>query len=109
MGRETIGQCGTSSETGIEWCWIQMEMAILYLKHVCGPPPRGCDIEITGNDHDLGTYYDISLTWDGPGMLGSAEQKYIRECELALEIFEEAMPWDKLDPAQVRRHVQCER
>ena len=105
MGRESIGQCGTS-DASTRWCLTQMEMAILYLKHVCGPPPRGCEVEITGNDHELGTYYDISLTWDGPGTLGATEEKYIRKCELALEIFDEVMPWSDLDPIEVRQRLQ---
>lgn len=75
----------------------------MYLKHVCGPPPRGCEIEITGNDHDLGTYYDISLTWNDPGTLGPVEENYIRKCEIALQAFESVMPWDDLNPVEVRQ------
>lgn len=33
-----------------------MGLAIKFTKQACGEPPRGVDVQITGEDHELGSY-----------------------------------------------------
>src|SRR5205809_7814195 len=104
MPFENIGACGTPASLSAddqEWFIARLEMAILYIRHVCGPPPLGCDVEITHHEHDLGTYSEISLTWE-QGTLFEAEWKYLNRCQMALLEFESAMNWYSLDPNRVR-------
>ena len=43
MGREFIGECSTSGESS-ELDDYEMELAIKFIKHECGEPPRGVDV-----------------------------------------------------------------
>ena len=63
MGREFIGECpGTGDDP--ESDHLETELAIKYIKQACGGPPRGVDVEVTTQDHELGSYPVISVVWD---------------------------------------------
>jgi hypothetical protein len=49
MGHEFIGEC-----TDLEMGSLEMELAIKYIKQVCGGAPPGADVQITYEDHELG-------------------------------------------------------
>lgn len=53
MGREFIGECpgwGDDPESDD----LETELAIKYVKQACGEPPRGVDVQVTLEDHELG-------------------------------------------------------
>jgi hypothetical protein len=71
-------------------------MGIVYLRHICGEPPDGCDLDILWHDHELGNYPTIGLLWNEPQT--DAPWDYISQCETALEVFNMAVPWSKINP-----------
>src|SRR5437879_6003247 len=73
-----------------------MDMAVVFLGHACGSPPAGCTIEVICQDHDLGAYPVIALTWDSPGTLDDLEYAFVAKAERALNQFEEAVDWKQL-------------
>jgi hypothetical protein len=85
MGHEFIGECTPSGE-GPELDDYEMELAIRYIKQECGKPPRGVDLQITLEDHELGSYPIISVVWDD----GVTEypNEYIGKCIEAFERFD---------------------
>lgn len=65
MPIEDIGECDIGQMAwDRDWIVFQLEMGINYLKHVCGPPPPGCELEVMWHEHDLGEYPSIGLYWD---------------------------------------------
>jgi hypothetical protein len=62
------------------------KLAIKHLKKVCGEPPSEMDLEIQWQEHDLGIYPVIVLTWED-AMCG-APGDYIERCEEALTAYE---------------------
>ena len=63
MGREFIGErpgWGDNPESDD----LEAELTIKYIKQACGKPPRGVDVQITLEDHELGSYPVISVVWD---------------------------------------------
>lgn len=54
MGREFIGECPGSGEDP-ESDDYETELAIKYIKQKCGQPPCGVDVQVTWEDHELGT------------------------------------------------------
>lgn len=99
MPWESIGSCGTGSV-------VQLRMAILYLCQVCGEPPLGCELDVLWNEHDLGDYPTIGVSWD-PTVRSDAPWKYINRCEAALAIFDEAVEWSEIHPDQVREKLEA--
>jgi hypothetical protein len=89
MPVETIGEFGTEGAES-EWLEAQGELAIRYLKEYCGEPPEEMELEVGWQEHDLGSYPTICLTWED-GMRG-APWKYIARCEAALEAWEDGKP-----------------
>jgi hypothetical protein len=76
MGREFIGDCPTSGEDS-EFDDFEAELAIKYIKQKC-QPPRGVNVQVSWEDHELGSYPVISVVWndyitDYPG-------EYIGKC-----------------------------
>ena len=43
---------------------IECELYIALLIAHYGPPPRGAHYNVTPNDHDFGTYYEVSIAFD---------------------------------------------
>lgn len=81
MPVEIIGEVGTAGAPR-EWISAQAELAIKHLKKVCGEPPPEMELELQWQEHELGSYPLIVLTWED-GMRG-APAEYIEKCEDAL-------------------------
>ena len=67
----------------------EMEAPLRYLKKTCGKPPRGprgVDVEIIWQDHELGSYPVIAVVWDD--YVTSYPHEYIEKCMVAYEHFE---------------------
>lgn len=89
MPTEIIGEFG-SPGANREWLSAQATLAIRYITRVCGSPPPEMELEVQWQDHDLGNYPVIVLTWED-GMRGSPA-KYVAKCEAALFEFENGEP-----------------
>jgi hypothetical protein len=63
-----------------------VRVAIKHLKKVCGEPPPEMELEVQWQEHDLGEYPTIVLTWED-GMRG-APWDYLEKCEEALTKYE---------------------
>lgn len=85
MPTEIIGEFGTAGAER-EWIVAECELAIKHLKKVCGEPPPEMDLEIQWQEHDLGSYPTIVLSWEDP--MRGAPCNYIARCEAALAAFE---------------------
>jgi hypothetical protein len=81
MPVEIIGEAGTPGANR-EWIDAECQLAIKYLKKVCGEPPPEMELEVQWQEHDLGAYPMIVLSWED-GMRG-APWEYIEKCEDAL-------------------------
>lgn len=95
MPRESIGQCGCAQYPDRRWITAELELAICYIRHACGEPPPGYVLEILWQQHDLGEYATVGITWDGPC---EAPWDYISRAEDALERFDQAVSWSDLAP-----------
>jgi hypothetical protein len=93
--RESIGQCGCAQYPDKRWITAELGLAICYIRHACGEPPRGYELEILWHEHDLGLYATVGITWDGPC---DAPWDYISRAEDALERFDLAVAWSDLAP-----------
>ena len=85
MGREFIGECPASGED-LEFDNYEMELAIKFIKQECGEPPRGVDVQICREDHELGSYPVIAVIWDDYGT--GYPEDYMQKCIEAFERFE---------------------
>ncbi len=84
MGREFIGDYPTSGEDS-EFDDYAADLAIKYIKQKC-QPPRGVDVQVTWEDHELGSYPVISVVWDDYIMDYPGE--YIVKCIEAFDHFD---------------------
>jgi hypothetical protein len=88
MGREFIGDCSGDPEFGE----YETDLIIKYLKQVCGPPPRGVDIQVTwegcevGDEGEEAQYPVISVVWDDFAV--PYPYDYIEKCGSAFEQFD---------------------
>lgn len=97
MPWENIGDCGDGQVPRDEdWIVCCLEMGIVYLHHICGDPPDGCELNIFWHDHELGNYPTIALLWGEPQT--DAPWDYISQCETALGAFNAAIPWSQINP-----------
>lgn len=85
MPVEIIGEFGTAGAER-EWIVAECELAIKHLTKVCGEPPPEMELEIQWQEHDLGEYPTIVLTWKD-AMRGTPWE-YIARCEKALAAYE---------------------
>ena len=102
MPLESIGDVDTGQMPhDEEWILFAIQLAISYVEHVCGKPPRGCSLGVMWHDHELGSYPSMGLEWD-PN-LGAFEPPadYIQRCEIALEAFGEAVNWSVIEPDSI--------
>jgi hypothetical protein len=92
MPVQLIGEFGTPGADG-EWIVAESKLAIKHLKRVCGEPPPEMELEIQWQEHDLGEYPVIVLTWEDA--MRAAPQEYIARCEKALTAYESGQepPW----------------
>jgi hypothetical protein len=93
MPVEIIGEVGTAGAER-EWLAAQASIAIKQIIKKCGPPPPEMELELLWQEHDLGDYPVIALTWED-GMRG-APSKYISRCQDALFEHEEGEPPPRL-------------
>lgn len=92
MGWESIGSVDTGDiPNDLEWIDLCQDLAIRYIRFVCGEPPPGLTLGIMQNDHDLGSYPSIGV-WSE----FSPEFDYVNACEEALDIFNNAIEWNRL-------------
>jgi hypothetical protein len=121
MAREIIGSCGSAGtlEKG-SWPLVHFEIAIIYLKHVCGEPPLGCELEVVLEDviqerldcaspSGFTVVYDstdlIGVTWESDDCIrryDDAPPDYINQCQIALRAFDAAVDWCSISPKIVR-------
>ena len=85
MPVEIIGEFGTPGAER-EWIVAECENAIKHLTKIRGVPPPEMELEIQWQEHELGEYPTIVLTWED-GMRG-APWNYIARCEAALTAYE---------------------
>jgi hypothetical protein len=85
MRREIIGECPASGEDP-ELNDCETELMTKYIKQECGPPPREVEVQVTLEDHELGSYPVISVVWDDGETEYPAE--YVQKCIEAFERFE---------------------
>ena len=95
MPRESIGSCGCAQFPDKDWIVAELELAICYIRHACGAPPPGYELDIIWHEHDLGEYATVGITWDGPC---DAPWDYISRAESALQRFDQAVAWSELSP-----------
>jgi len=103
MPTEVIGEFGTPGASR-EWLSAQATLAVRHLIKTCGPPPPEMDLEVQWQEHELGGYPVIVLTWEDA--MRGAPARYLNKCEAALFEFEygEPMPygsfWDDDDETE---------
>jgi hypothetical protein len=91
MGREFIGECSPSGEAP-ELDDYEMELAVKFIKQTCGNPPRGVDVQVTWEGHEVGgegdevSYPVISVVWDDS--VTECPDEYIGKCIEAFERFD---------------------
>ena len=97
MPWENIGDCG-SGEIPDEREWVVqcLGMGLSYLTFILEDPPEGCELGIMWHEHELGDYPSIGIFWDFPQP--DAPWDYIRECEILLEKFDDAVAWSQIEP-----------
>jgi len=83
MPVQIIGEFGTPGSSR-EWISAQATLAIRFIIEKCGTPPPEMELEVQWQEHELGSYPVIALTWED-GMRG-APWNYISRCEVALTV-----------------------
>jgi hypothetical protein len=63
MPVEIIGEFGTPCATR-EWLSAQAAVAMRHIVKTCGPPPPEMELEVQGQEHELGSYPEI--VWSEP-------------------------------------------
>ena len=86
MPTEIIGEFGTAGAER-EWIAAECELAIKHLTKVCGEPPPEMEIEIQWQEHDLGEYPTIVLSWEDA--MHGTPWEYIEKCAVVLTAYED--------------------
>jgi hypothetical protein len=102
MGREFVRECPGSGNDP-ESDDLEAELAIKYIKQACGRPPRGADVQVTLEGHDLGSYSVVSVVWDDSVTYYPGE--YIGKCIEAFEHFD--LPEDVYERYQALFDLQA--
>jgi len=89
MPSEIIGEVGTPGAER-EWIAAQASLAIKHIKKTCGEPPPETELELRWQEHELGSYPVVILSWED-GMRG-APAKYLSKSQDALFEFEYGEP-----------------
>jgi hypothetical protein len=105
MGRETIGDCSTSGRSP-ELDDYEMELAIQFIKQECGEPQDEVDVQISSEDHELGSYPVIAVVWDD--CTAGLPDDYISKCIEAFERFDrpEEIHKEARERARVLHEIQ---
>jgi len=85
MPVEIIGEFGTPGASR-EWLSAQATLAIRHIIKTCGPPPPEMELEVQWQEHELGSYPLIVLTWEDA--MRGAPGNYLARCEVALVAYE---------------------
>lgn len=93
MPRESIGECGCAQYPDKRWIIAELELGMCFIRHACGAPPVGYQLEILWHEHELGEYATIGITWEGPR---DAPWEYVSRAEEALQSFDQAVSWSEL-------------
>jgi hypothetical protein len=83
--QQIIGEAGTAGASR-EWIDAECQLAIKHLIKVCGEAPPEMELEVQWQEHDLGEYPMIVLTWEDA--MRGAPWEYIERCEEALTEYE---------------------
>jgi hypothetical protein len=86
MPVEIIGEVGTPGANR-EWIVAQATLAIEQIVKICGQPPLEMELEVQWQEHELGEYPTIVLSWED-GMRG-APSNYIQKCQDVLAIIDD--------------------
>ena len=86
MPTEIIGEFGTAGAER-EWIAAECELAIKHLTKVWGEPPPEMEIEIQWQEHDLGEYPTIVLSWEDA--MHGTPWEYIEKCAVVLTAYED--------------------
>jgi len=83
MPSEIVGEFGTPGADS-EWIEAEGKSAIKHIVKICGEPPPEMQLEVIWQEHELGPYPVIGLTWEDPSR--GVPWNYISRCETALEM-----------------------
>lgn len=92
MSWESIGSISTGDmPDDSSWILWSLRLTKKYIELVCGDAPAGSKLDVMWHDHDFGSYPSLGVwsEYDHPW-------DYINSCERALEVFDNAVSWDKL-------------
>lgn len=87
---------------------LQLELAVVYIKGVCGEPPKGCEVGLMWGENDYGDYATVGVWWDSQQQQ-EASRDYIAKAEVALRMFDDAVRWRDLDPEAVQERFPKDR
>ena len=85
MPSEIIGEFGTPGASS-EWIGAEGKLAIKHIVKICGAPPPEMKLEVIWQEHELGLYPVIGLTWEDP--FRGVPSNYVSRCEAALTAYE---------------------
>lgn len=85
MGREIIGECSGSGEDA-QLDELERSLTLKYIQREAGEPEPGVSVEVSWEDHELGSYPVISVVWDD--FTVEYPDEYIGKCIDAYERFE---------------------
>jgi hypothetical protein len=85
MPAEIIGEVGTPGADR-EWIVAQAALAIEQIVKTCGEPPPEMELEVQWQEHELGEYPTIVLSWEDA--MRGAPSKYIQKCQDALAVID---------------------
>src|SRR5690242_3719896 len=107
MPWENVGNCGNAQMPNQrEWRLCQLEMGIRYLRCVCGEPPKGYELEVMWHEHDCGDYPTIGVCWgEDETIFLDAPWEYVEKCRVALQGFDEAISWSKINPLDIQKRI----
>lgn len=92
MPWESIGDVSTGSgQFEDSWNLWSLRLAKRYVELVCGEPPPECTLDIMWHEHELGEYPTLGVWFEY-----SRPGNYIRHCERALAVFDNAVSWGDL-------------
>lgn len=93
MSWESIGSTSSGQMPDDEgWILMSLRLARTFIIFVCGEPPANSKLDVMWHEHDLGSYPSLGVwseyehPWD-----------YISSCERALESFDGAVSWTRLE------------
>jgi len=56
------------------------------------------------HEHDYGDYPSVGVRWDYPQ--SDPPWKYIRQCEIALSKFDDAIAWSDISPSKIESTLE---